>query len=99
MKDILDQIKLRPKMIINERRLENLHAFMNGYMYCIFQEDDIITDFYPGFQEYIEQYYKVSTGQHWSEIINYYSNNEEAFEKFFRHLEEYSEIELTSAKG
>lgn len=93
MKEILSHIELRPNMILNECTLENLYAFINGYMYCIFQADDIVPDFYPGFQEYIEKIYSIAADLHWSVIINLNSKSEkEAFDKFFRHLEEYTQI-------
>lgn len=94
MKDILNKMKERPCMYIYECKLENLYAFMNGYMYRIFQEDDIVPEFYPGFQEYIESEYGVTTGQHWTKIVDFYSNTEkEALDKFFQHLEDYTEID------
>lgn len=93
MKDILNEIKKRPGMYLNEYKLENLYAFMNGYMYRIFEEDDFIPEFYSGFQEYIEELYNVKTGQHWTKIINFFSNNEkEALDKFFQHLEKFTEV-------
>lgn len=93
MKKILSEMKKRPSMYIYECKLENLYAFMNGYMYRIFQEDDIIPEFYPGFQKYIEEKYKVTTGQHWTKIIDFFADNEkEALDKFFLHLEEYTEM-------
>ena len=93
MKEILSQIKERPGTHLNDCKLENLYAFMNGYMYRIFQEDDIVPEFYSGFQEYIEEIYNVTTGQHWTKIIDFFSNNEkEALDKFFTHLEKYTEI-------
>lgn len=94
MKEILMEIKDRPGLWIGECSLENLYAFMNGYMYRIFQEEDIIPEFYPGFQEYIESLYHVNTGQHWTKIITFYSNSEkEALDKFFQHLEEYTKTD------
>lgn len=94
MKQILNEMRERPGMYIYECNLENLYAFMNGYMYQIFQEEDIVPDFYPGFQKYIEETYKVTTGQHWAKIINFYADSEkEALDKFFLHLEEFTEID------
>lgn len=94
MKKILSEVKVRPGMYLSDCKLENLYVFMNGYMYQLFQEDDIVPEFYPGFQQYIEDVYNVTTGQHWSKIIDFFSNNEkEAFDKFFQYLEEYTEID------
>lgn len=94
MKDILNSIKERPGMYIYECNLENLYAFINGYMCRIFQEDDLVPEFYPGFQEYIEGVYNVTTGQHWTKIIEFYTNNDnEALDKFYQHLEEYTAID------
>jgi hypothetical protein len=97
MKEILSHIKLRPNMILNESTLENLNAFMNGYMYRIFQVDDVIPEFYPGFQKYIEEFYNDTTNQHWSKIISINSKSEKAaFDRFFMHLEEYTKIDADS---
>lgn len=93
MKDILSQVKVRPGMYLGDRNLVNLHAFMKGYMYRIFQEDDIVPEFYSGFQEYIEKTYHTKTGQHWTKILDFYSDNEkEAFDRFFLHLEEFTKM-------
>ena len=94
MKDVLSQLRLRPGMYLVDCKLENLHAFMNGYMYQIFQEDDIVPEFYPGFQEYIEERYHIKTGQHWTKILDFYSDNaKEAFDRFFLHLEKFTDID------
>ncbi|MCB6611097.1 hypothetical protein V3C10_14455 [[Clostridium] symbiosum] len=98
MKEKLDQLRIRPGMYIQDVTLQNLHAFMNGYMYRIFQDEDIVPEFYPGFQEYIEDVYHITTGQHWSKIITFYSDSdEEALTKFFEHLDTYTEIEENSS--
>jgi len=100
MRNILEEMKDRPGMYIYECKLENLYTFMNGYMYQIFQEDDIVPEFYQGFQGYIEARYNVTTGQHWTKIIDFYSENkEEALHKFFQHLEEYTEIDEKNEKN
>lgn len=94
MKEILSEMRKRPGMYISECNLDNLRVFMNGYMYQIFQEDDIVPEFYAGFQEYIEEIYHIKTGQHWTKILNFYSDSEkEAFDKFFLHLEEFTKMD------
>ena len=41
---------------------------------------------------------ELSTGQHWSKIITFYSDSdEEALTKFFKHLDTYTEIEENSS--
>ena len=94
IKKHLEELRIRPTMYIHEVNLQNLQAFMNGYMYRIFQDEDIVPEFYPGFQEYIEGIYHVTTGQHWSKIITFYSDSDqEALIKFFEYLDAYTEIE------
>lgn len=94
MLGILDEMRIHPGMYLGERSLENLHAYMNGYMYRIFQEEDIVPEFYPGFQEYVAELYGVTTGQHWTRILDFYSSSEgEALAKFFQHLDEYTELD------
>lgn len=100
MKEILSEMKIRPRMFLGENKLEYLHAFINGYMYRKFQEEDIRPEFYPGFQEYIEKFYDVTAGQHWSKIIDFYSDTEEeALQKFFGHLDEYTKMDEDSQKN
>lgn len=90
----------RPGMYLYECNLENLHAFMNGYMYQIFQEEDIVPEFYPGFQEYIEDIYHVQTGQHWTKIIDFFTNDgKEAVNQFFQYLEKYTEMDENNQKN
>jgi hypothetical protein len=97
MEKVLEHIKLRPRMHLIDPSLENLYILIRGYMYQLHQEEDIIPEFYPGFQEYIEKVYGVTTGQHWSKIIIFHSENKnESLERFFRHLEEYTEIDRRS---
>jgi hypothetical protein len=99
MKEILYQVKVRPGAFLNDVTLENLYAFMNGCMYQIFQKEDIVPEFYPGFQEYIEEIYNTNTKQHWTKMIDFYSENKKAVvEKFFEHLEKYTEIEESNRK-
>lgn len=94
MRSILAEMRTRPGMWLGECTMENLYVFMNGYMYQRFQEQDIIPEFYLGFQEYIEKKYNVITRQHWSKILNFYSDSEEeALKKFFQHLDEYTKID------
>lgn len=99
MKEILSQLKIRPGMFLGNSNVDNLYAFINGYMYRIFQEDDTIPEFYPGFQKYIEEEYNVKTGLHWTKILDFYSDNEEeAMKKFFFHLDEFTKIEESNSK-
>ena len=100
MKKILEQMRIRPGMYLGDCKLDNLSAFINGYMYRLFQEEDIIPEFYPGFQEYIAKKYSVTTGQHWSKILDFYSDSEEeALKKFFQHLDEYTEMDENGEKN
>lgn len=94
MEEILVDLKKRPGLYATDEKLEHLRAFINGYMYRKFQDTDDIPEFYPGFQKYVEEFYHVTTGQHWSKIIDFYSNSHhEAMNKFFQHLDAFTECE------
>ena len=100
MKDVLYEMRNRPIVYLGKNEIEYLYAYINGYMYWLFQEEDTIPEFYPGFQEYIETKYNVTTGQHWSKILDFYSESEEeALKKFFQHLDEYTQIDENGKKN
>lgn len=100
MKKILEQMRTRPRMYLGDHKIGNLSAYITGYMYRLFQEEDTIPEFYPGFQEYIEIKYNVTTGQHWSKILDFYSDSEEeALKKFFQHLDEYTKMDEDGGKN
>lgn len=89
LKETFREMKLRPGMFITDEDLDNLYAYLNGYM-CRYEKDGAIPEFCPGFQKYIKELYHVTTGQRWSKIIKFYSNNNhEAMERFFQHLEDF----------
>ena len=50
MKDVLYEMRNRPIVYLGKNEIEYLYAYINGYMYRLFQEEDTIPEFYPGFQ-------------------------------------------------
>jgi len=88
--DVLQIIKKRPKLYLARVSLVDLHVFINGYIACMNEYDNKKHDFYPDFQEFVQQKYDVKFYKHWSDIIQFYSGGgEEAFNKFFQLLDEF----------
>ena len=84
--ELLINIKNKPNIYLGKPSLELLRAFISGYVIC----KNYNLDYYPDFQEFIQQKYKIDFTKHWTEIINFFSSNEEeAFYKFYEHLEEF----------
>jgi hypothetical protein len=91
--DLLLKINKRPKMYLKRTSLKYLRVFLNGYVACINHIDsESHFEFYPGFQEFIQEKYNVSIPKHWTSIIEFYCFAEgEAFNRFFELLEEFLE--------
>jgi len=89
--EILMGIRKRPKMYLGKKSLRNLHMFMEGYkvsMYrkpCTFIHDE-------GFMEFIHEKYNDYVTLHYFQVIERHSNSEEeAFDKYFELLDEFTE--------
>lgn len=92
--DILQQIRKRPKMFLARCSLKYLNTFLNGYVKCMNHTDpECNYKFYPGFQEFIQKRYNITTEKHWVDIIEFYNLDDEiAFEEFFKLLDEFLAI-------
>jgi len=90
---ILLRVKKRPGMYLRRVSLKYLYVFINGCLACLDESDQVQGhDFYPGFQEFIQEKYKVEFDKHWSDIIEFYCyREEEAFYLFFDLLDEFIE--------
>lgn len=90
---ILMRVKKRPKMYLKRNSLKYLYVFINGCLACMnHQESNKTYEFYPGFQDFIQEKYKVHFPKPWFDIIEFYSFDEEkAFFKFFELLDEFIE--------
>ncbi len=63
--------------------------FISGYLCCKYDLDGrSYTKFELEFQEYIQKHYEIQSSQSWSRIIEFFGvTEEEAFYKFYQHLE------------
>lgn len=57
-------------------------------------EQNETNNFLQGFQEWIQIKYDITSSHHWSSIINFYASDEaEAFDLFYKHLEEFLSLD------
>ena len=90
VKLLLEEIKEQPAIYIGKKSLDRLVAFLGGYSYCMYKQQNISTPILPGFQEYISEYFKIESAHNWSSIIVSNSrNDEEAFDMFYDLLEQF----------
>jgi hypothetical protein len=88
--NLLKRIYTKPGVYLGEKTLAGLSSLLAGYTIRLLEEDETDTSF-SGFQEFIEQKYKINLAYHWSMIISFFNPGEEdAFETFYDLLEEYS---------
>ena len=89
LNEIINKISNFPELYIGKPSVERLYAFINGFLYQNTTANDHCLD---GFTEYIAQKYNIHSDHNWASIIQFFSANEqEAFESFIHHFEEYSE--------
>ena len=82
IQDFIEKTRIKPALFIVEKSITKYRAFMDGW---IFDKYSDIPDFYilREFQDWIQKRYEISSTHHWSQIILFYSLNEqEAFDKF-----------------
>lgn len=95
--ELLKNIKKRPGIYLGRKSLLFLQHFFYGYQNCLY---DLEGEFYhlTGFQEYIEDIYDIHGFNNWASIIQLNcTTDEEAFDKFYQHLDEFFEnMDLTS---
>ncbi len=94
---LLKEIKKCPKLYLgNDISLTSLNYFLSGYF---MGRDDEIHDGkksgLPYFQEYVQKKYRITSSQHWSKIITFYSaGNVNAVNNFFDILSEFYNIDF-----
>jgi len=91
VKKLLSDMKNRPGVYFGKKSLDRLSTFLSGYICCVSERDGEIGEYLPGFQEFISERYNIRSTHHWSEIIQFYcSTEEEAFDEFYKLLDEFS---------
>lgn len=95
---LLVEIKSQPRLFLGRRpTLEKLHAFLCGYEVRMAQTFPVLpSSCLEGFDRYIEKIYSLNTTHSWSMLIDFFSeSDEEAFDRFFTHIEEYKLLPST----
>lgn len=86
--EILQIIRKKPLKYLEKLNLHSLNSYILGYLYHI--KADYNKSVLNGFTPYIANIYNINTTHNWADIITFYSNNEEeAFYKFYNHLDEF----------
>jgi len=89
--NLLKLLQLKCGVLIGQKSLDRLITFVDGYIYCTNEQENVHLNFLTGFQEYIEKYYDMHDNIHlfhnWSEIICFFNaTEEEAFDAFYKHM-------------
>lgn len=89
--ELLKEIRKIPELYIGKKSLERLYAFIGGYTHHEnFKKNNLDDDWMKDFQKYIENRYRLNTTHNWASIIQFFSNTEEeAFNKFYEHLDNF----------
>lgn len=88
--NLLQEIRQRPEIYIGKPSLELLYAYLNGYMHNSKECNHCLV----GFNEYIANVYAINSDHNWSSIIRFFNNTEEeAFQKFYEHLDNFLKIQ------
>ncbi len=92
--DILQKVKNKPNVYLGSPSIMCLQAFLSGYNVAQYQLGKSLDspDCFDGFQEWIQEKFKVESSQSWAKIILFYSADErDALERFFELFEEFVE--------
>lgn len=91
--EILSGIKKRPGMFLGSSSITRLDMLLRGYSLARREVGVPPTEperEFEGFQSWVQEKYRIDSGQSWSKIILFYSVDEyEALQKFFELFEEY----------
>ena len=86
----LFEIKEKPGAYIGRKSLTYLFFYILGYHDREYDIGKSVPRLLPGFQEFIQERYKITSCHDWASIILFYSSSEEeAFDRFFELLDEY----------
>ena len=95
---MLGKVKAKPGMYLGKPSVYDLFMFLSGYKAAKLEMGIRPTDeeleFYREFQPWLQDKFSISTSNSWAKIIQFYSKDEqEAFERFFTLLDEFSQVE------
>jgi len=91
--DILQKVKNKPNVYLGSPSILCLQAFLSGYnvaQYQLGRESLNAPDCFDGFQEWIQEKFKIESDQSWAKVILFYSADErDALERFFELFDEF----------
>ncbi|NJO51018.1 MAG: hypothetical protein HC840_17975 [Leptolyngbyaceae cyanobacterium RM2_2_4] len=98
---LLDKIKVKPGMYIGGASVTDLFMFLAGYKMAQQEFGVSLTDaekrFYREFQPWLQRRLGITTSRSWAKMLEFRSlNQQEAFESFFKLLDEFCESEQLS---
>ncbi len=86
--ETLEKLRKKPGLFIGKKEINRLRDFISGYCCAIHDIAEDGLNF--RFQRFIEEKTGIShPSMHWSKIISIGRTDEEAFDEFFRLLDEY----------
>lgn len=91
MYQLLMNIRKKPAIYLGKPSLQRLRHFISGYYLCL-DRHGLLDEYkyFQGFQNFVQDKYKITLTQHWTNILEFYDGDgEKAFERFFELLEEY----------
>jgi hypothetical protein len=96
--ELLDKIRVKPGMYIGGTSVTDLFMFIGGYKTAQHEFGIPLTDaekrFYREFQPWLQQRLRMTTSRSWAKMLEFRSiNQQEAFEAFFKQLDEFCEGE------
>ena len=89
--ELIRTIEQRPAMYFGTRSLVRLKAFLDGWRFAKGHDADD-EQFLAGFQEWIQQRYRITSSHSWADIIGFFEENDvAAFEKAMFLINEYAD--------
>lgn len=92
--ELTNQIHNRPEIYLGEASLTKFYHFLNGFSeaYHYLDSEKKYFKVYPGFQEWVQEKYRISSTQSWCSILLFYSSNEkEGFDLFFKEFSKFND--------
>jgi hypothetical protein len=99
---VLEKIKARPGIYLGRASVSDLFMFIVGYRTAReeleMEPTNTELDFYGEFQPWLQQRLQLTTSNSWARMIEFgCSDEKEAFEQFFRLLNEFSQRNAIAA--
>ena len=91
--EMLMNIKKRPGLYISDKSLILLQTYLDGYASSDYDHGVVESpNIFKGFQEFVQERYKITTSQDWGKIIQFFSISDAgAFDLFYKLLDEFLE--------